>query len=381
MKYTFIVIVALLFVACSKPQKTPYLTLKADVQIREAAELYSLGDEHQVFDRAIQEPESKQLIFRKDTVPNGIYELRIGGKKISTLIISNSFPFTISGHFQGGKTQLTISGNDETKALWKCERIAKQAEQEIASVVMSLPDSVAETDFFTVRDSVYRVIQSVIQDKAKEINRISNNYRTSLLPLLTMQLKVGNHYVFNPEEYEDLYYEVSNQLQNQYPEYQPVNRFKSQVDSIMNRSLFNAITKEGRTLPSIAIPDAWKKKLYIDSLVSQPTLFVLWKSTDEASRSITKQIMRRTWVYRNQGLQMIMISLDDDRQSWLNAIKEDRLEVRHLSDLKGEKSAVLSSLGLSSVPYLLLVDENKIVIKRTSELDELSVSLRQFMKK
>lgn len=381
MKYTFIVIFTLFVAACSKPQKTPYLTLKPDNQINSVVELYEFSNVMQVFDKAKPEADNKEFVFRKDSVPNGIYELRIGGQKVTTLIISNSFPTSVSGEFMGVASQLTIAGNDETKALWKCERLAKQAEKQIAEVVASLPDSVAEGDFYAVRDSVYGTIQSILEDKAKEIKRINNTHRTSLLPLLTMQLKVGNHYVFNPEDNAELYYEVSNQMQSLYSDYPPVNQFASQVDSLMNRSLFNAITKEGRTLPSIAIPDAWQKEVIIDSLGNKPTLFVLWKSTDEASRSITRQLMRWSWAYRSQGLQLCMIALDEDRQSWLDAIKEDRLAVQHLSDLKGDKSEVLSKLGLTSVPCLLLVDENKIIVKRTRELEELSASLRQLMKK
>ncbi len=380
MKYVLIVISTVLLIACSKPQKTPYLVLKPDKPMTGVVELYSLANGNQVFDRAIEVPDKGQLVFIKDSVPEGIYELRVGTEPIATIIISSPFPTSISGSFQSNDIQLSINGNAETKALWKCEYLAAQANDQIAQTVANLPDSLVKDQFLVHRDSLYNAINKIITDKANEINRISNNHRSSLLPLLIMQLKAGNHLIFNPGEYADLYYEVSNQLQNSYPNYPPVKLFARQVDTLMEHNLFNAITKEGRTLPSVSIPDAWNQEVLIDNLVDKPTLFVLWKSQDEASRAITKQLMRMTRSFRNQGLQICMISFDTDRESWLKAIKEDRLAVLHLSDLKGDASPVLQQLGLTSVPYMLLVDQNKIVVKRSREIEELTASLRQLMK-
>ncbi|WP_439182932.1 TlpA family protein disulfide reductase [Carboxylicivirga taeanensis] len=382
MKYTLILLVTLLMLACSKPQKTPYLTIKPDRPIREAVELYSLEGAGQLtlFDKAIQESDESSLVFRKDSVPIGIYELRMGGKTIRTLIISTTFPSTISGHLDTHNSELTITGNAETKAYWKCKGLAQQAEREIEQLVEAIPDSLLEEDFYVARDSIYTAIDHIIAEKAKEINRLCDNYRNSLVPLLTMQLKAGNHYIFKPEEYSDLYYEVGNQLQSLYPAYLPVKQFAAQVDSIMSRILFSAITKEGRTMPALTVPNAWNKQVELENLGNAPTLFVLWKSTDKASRSITKQLMRWTRPYRNKGLQVCMISLDSDRTSWLNAVKEDRLAVLHLSDLVGDESPVLHQLGLRSVPYLLLVDENRMVVKRSRDLEELTPAMRQLIK-
>ncbi|MBS2210043.1 TlpA family protein disulfide reductase [Carboxylicivirga mesophila] len=379
MRYFVLAAMALLFLNCSKPQKTPYLTIKPEQDLNGKVELYRIDETTQLFDRAIQAEEG-HWEFVTDSVPEGIYSLHINGEKVASLIINSTFPATITGHFQVNDQRLSVSGNSETKALWKCEQLAREAAYEIEQLVAGRPDSIVAEEFVHVRDSFYTNINAIIDKKAKEINRIANNHRNTLLPLLAMQLKAGNHYLFHPEQYADLYYETSNQLQNRYPDYWPVRQFATHVDSLMNRSLFNAITKEGRTFPAISVPDAWKQEVRLDSLISQPTLFVIWKSDDAASRHITGQLMRWTRPYRNQGLKVCMISMDDDRDKWLSAIKEDRLAVLHLSDLNGDTSPVLQQLGLSAIPYLLLTDTNRIIVKRTRELDDLSTAMRQLMK-
>ena len=198
---------------------------------------------------------------------------------------------------------------------------------------------------------------------------------------MLVKLQAGNHLIFHPENNSEEYYEVCNHLKERFPDYAPVQKFAFQIDSLMSWNIFNSITKEGRKLPSIAIPNAWGQKIVIDSINNKPTLFVIWKSTDQACRAVSKRLMRWTWPYRNKGLHLCMISLDEDKSDWLAAIKQDRLTVLHLSDLKGLESPVLDQLGLRTIPSFLLVNEDKIIVKRTTELEMLSASITEIIKK
>lgn len=380
MKWIITSLFILSLIGCSKPQKTPYLTLDTGNQKIDTAELFFLQEDFQFFDRAILQAESNSSVFIKDSVPNGVYQLRIDKVPVSTLLISSTLPSVIKGDFNHYNPKLTISNNKETTALWACEQMVTNLEEEISNIAASIPDSVKAGDYIQTRDSIFNLINTKIKAKTKEIKRVNNNFRNSLLPLLTIQLKAGNHFIFSPHEEADLIYETSNHLNTLYPDYLPVKKLAQQVDSLMHWNLFNAITKEGRTLPGVRIPNAWGENIAIDSIVNQPTLFVLWQSNDPSSREISKQLMRWSRKYRSQGLQICMISFDTNRKQWLSTIKQDRLALLHLSDLKGTESEVLHQLGLTSLPYLLLVDKNKIIMKRTKLLEELSVSMQQLMK-
>lgn len=380
MKNGLLLFISVLIFACSKPLKTPYLTLKPDVPISGQVELYYLNSEYTLFDAAIPNEGNADLCFRKDTIPTGFYELRIDRKAIAKLIISSAMPFSISGSFDLDNPNLVIVGNEETKALWKAQELSSQLNDEILNISEAIPDSILSEKFIPTRDSIYTLINKNISTKAQEIEKLNQKHRNSLLSLLTIQLKAGNHPIFHPDTYIDYYNETNNHLTATYPKYKPVAAFSHTVDSLMNWSLFNSISKEGRKIPSIEIPDAWNQMVKIDELDSIPTLFVIWKSDNIEARNITKQLMRWTWSYRNRGLKLCMISLDDNQEQWLTAIKEDHLACLHLSDLKGNESKVLQQLGLKQEPYLLLIDKHKNIVKRATELDELSFSLQQLMK-
>jgi len=380
MKHWFIIISVAVFTACSKPQKAPYLTLKPDLPISGQAELYYLSDDYTLFDVASGNEDNSNLCFRKDSVPEGIYELRINQERIAHLIISSSMPFSISGNFIPDLSQLTITNNDETKALWKAKSITQQLDHDIRQLATNLPDSLPEKQYAVYKDSLYQQVSHLIESTRNKIDQLKMKHEKSLLSLLLVKLQAGNHLIFHPENNSEDYYEVCNHLKGRYPNYVPVQKFAFQIDSLMSWNVFNSITKPGRKLPAITIPNAWGKQVLIDSLVTKPTLFILWKSSDTASRTITKKLMRWSWLYRSKGLQVCMISLDDNKNDWLTAIKEDRLSLLHLSDLKGINSPMMDQMGLKSVPTLLLVNTDKIIVERTTELELLTESIREIIK-
>jgi len=380
MKHCLFILLVVVLSACTKPQKTPYLTLKPDIPISDKIELYYLEDTYTLFDVTTIDEESSNIYFRKDTVPEGIYELRINNKPIAPIIISSALPFSINGNFAAGLEQLSVTNNEETKALWKAKLIANTLTNEIQQVAINIPDSLPENEFNRYRDSLYLEINGLIDNTRNKLNKLNKKHQKSLLPLFLVKLQAGNHRIFHPENNSDEYYELSNHLKNQYPKYAPVQQFAFQIDSLMSWNVFNSITKEGRKLPSISIPNAWGQEFVIDSIDDKPTLFLIWNSTDKASRDITKRFMRWSWPYRNKGVQVCMISLDDNKDDWLTAIKQDRLAVLHLSDLKGKQSQIMDQLGLKTIPTLLLINKEKIIVKRTTELEKLTASIEEIIK-
>jgi hypothetical protein len=56
------------------------------------------------------------------------------------------------------------------------------------------------------------------------------------------------------------------------------------------------------------------------------------------------------------------VSLDDNKQAWINAIKDDKLNWRHISDLKKWSSTAVPLYGFDGIPYNVLIDpQGKII--------------------
>jgi thiol-disulfide isomerase/thioredoxin len=66
--------------------------------------------------------------------------------------------------------------------------------------------------------------------------------------------------------------------------------------------------------------------------------------------------------YKSKGFEVFSVSLDQDRQKWIDAIAKDGLIwSSHVSDLRGWGNAAAQLYGVQSIPKTMLVDKNGIV--------------------
>jgi len=68
--------------------------------------------------------------------------------------------------------------------------------------------------------------------------------------------------------------------------------------------------------------------------------------------------------FHNKGFEIYSVSLDEDKNKWLNAIKADGLIWNHASDLKSWDNKAAKLYGVDAIPFTLLLDkEGKIIDK------------------
>jgi thiol-disulfide isomerase/thioredoxin len=67
--------------------------------------------------------------------------------------------------------------------------------------------------------------------------------------------------------------------------------------------------------------------------------------------------------YKDKGLQIISISVDNRIYDWQRVIKQVDAPWVHLSDLKGMPSALTKAYVVNGIPHSLLIDINGIIIE------------------
>ncbi len=125
-------------------------------------------------------------------------------------------------------------------------------------------------------------------------------------------------------------------------------------------------TAVGATAPEIALPDAEGNIRKLSSLKGKIVLIDFWASWCGPCRQENPNVVNIYNKYHDKGFEVFSVSLDKDRQSWLNAIAKDNLIwPNHVSDLKYWKSAGAVAYGVNSIPCTFLLDKKgRIVAKR-----------------
>jgi len=84
--------------------------------------------------------------------------------------------------------------------------------------------------------------------------------------------------------------------------------------------------------------------------------------------------------YHEKGFEIVGLSFDRGRQSWINAIVNHELNWIHLSDLKYWNSEASVVYGISSIPANILLDGNGIIIATDLRGEELGRKMRQIFR-
>jgi peroxiredoxin len=106
-------------------------------------------------------------------------------------------------------------------------------------------------------------------------------------------------------------------------------------------------------------------------------LLEFWASWCEPCRRENPNLVRTYQKYKEQGFEVLGVSLDESKESWLKAIEKDELPWQHISDLKGDQNKASIIYGVSGIPDNFLIDQNGKIIYRNLRGKQLDDQLEE----
>lgn len=121
----------------------------------------------------------------------------------------------------------------------------------------------------------------------------------------------------------------------------------------------------GAQAPEIALPNVEGDTIRLSDLKGKVVLIDFWASWCGPCRRENPRVVALYNKYKDQGFEILGVSLDREANSWKRAIEDDGLTWVHVSDLKYFRSVAAQTYGVDAIPYTVLVDEEgKILAKR-----------------
>ncbi|MCE7067170.1 TlpA disulfide reductase family protein [Dyadobacter sp. CY326] len=115
------------------------------------------------------------------------------------------------------------------------------------------------------------------------------------------------------------------------------------LKAALERNESNAI---GKKITKVNIPNAAGKATVIPSQTKQYSLINFWASWCAPCRHENKDLVELYKTIDHNKVEVVSISVDDDRAAWLAAIKKDGLTWPQLSDLKGWKGPIARQFSI-----------------------------------
>ena len=142
----------------------------------------------------------------------------------------------------------------------------------------------------------------------------------------------------------------------------PSSSFHSSVGKYLKHLLDSTIT--GKIMASFQLPDTSGNVVNTADYKGRYVLYDIWASWCGPCRKESPYIKKLHQKYKGK-LEIVQVSLDEDRNKWLQAIQDDQLQsFVHLSDLRGLYGEFAKQFHVYSIPRNMLVDPNGKIIAR-----------------
>lgn len=304
--------------------------------------------------------------------PNiGFYRLRINDANFAMLVLDSGQKVSITGDARLLGNSYKVEGSPDTKlyleynALAQNQKVRTDSLENIfrtAIVTMKLDSLRADSLSKELQKPYERMITNYSDMVAK---KIKENTRSFASIMAIQQL--------TPQNYVDVYQALDKGLSDKYPGNSDIKSFHAMVQqTIMMVERTNAL-KVGKEAPELILPMANDKELALSSLRGKVVLIDFWASWCAPCRKELPNVKRCYEKYKSKGFEIYGVSLDKDRDAWLEAITKDGLTWPQVSDLKFWQSEAVQIYAVQSIPYTVLIDkEGKILATdlRGAELDK-----------
>jgi peroxiredoxin len=152
--------------------------------------------------------------------------------------------------------------------------------------------------------------------------------------------------------------------------------FGKQVQNLIEKT---ALTSVGKPAPDFSGDDVQGKMISLSSFRGRFVLVDFWASWCGPCRLENPSIVKAYHQFHDRGFDILGVSLDDNRDDWLKAIKKDKLDWTQVSDLKGWKAATADLYGVKAIPMNFLLDKNGTIVAKGLRGEELTNKLTELL--
>jgi thiol-disulfide isomerase/thioredoxin len=143
----------------------------------------------------------------------------------------------------------------------------------------------------------------------------------------------------------------------------------------------------GNIAPELEYTSPDGKTIKLSSLKGKIVLIDFWASWCPPCRLENPNLVKSYEHFKSaefktgKGFTVYGVSLDQDKNGWIGAIKSDKLSwENHVSDLKGWKSEAASLYEVEAIPSNFLIDGNGIILAKNLRGAALDAKLSKLLK-
>jgi peroxiredoxin len=269
-----------------------------------------------------------------------------------------------------------IEGSKDSRLILKLVSRQSQTLDRIAELSNEYENSLGQPDLPQIKiriDSLYDIVFR--EHKQYSINFIREN-KESLATLMALYQQLGRQSpVFDYKKDFEYFARVDSALCIRYPVSEAVKDLNKKVTQI--RELLKV--EIGSVAPPLTLPDINGKPVALSGLKGKLVLINFWASWSDASVAENKLLSGLYDKYHAKGFEVVQVSLDRSRESWLLAVQSEKTGWINVSDLAYWDSPVVKLYRIENLPSNYLIDPKGIIIAKNIKDQELEQKLTELL--
>ncbi|NJK94167.1 MAG: AhpC/TSA family protein [Bacteroidales bacterium] len=329
---------------------------------------------------------SGKFRFKINIEDPAFYKLKVGEQRGITIIVRPEDKIYITGDASNLYATYEIEGSDESTYAQALDRRMDKTVKGIDSLntvyrqFLNNPNIVNITK--TLQNNYYRLLDEQRQFTVDFIQK----HPASLASIIALYQQTDDSvFVLYKAEDTKYYALVDSMLYPKYPKASYVKALHSNLENIKaqhnQEQLKKIMSALGSPAQDFNLPGTTGKNVALSSFKGSPLLLYFWASWCDSCRNNNPAILELQNKYRRDGLKVLAVSLDTNKDVWTNAINKDKISSwTHVSDLKYWNSPIVSKYNIENVPLYFLLDKEGTIISRSYSLNSIDDRLALLFK-
>lgn len=244
---------------------------------------------------------------------------------------------------------IQIEGSKDSQEMLKLEKLMADYQADVNALNEAYYEAMSNNDAETIK-SIQAQALDLEANQAERVKQTINSMGDSFASLAAIGL-------LNPKNDFPFLDELIQRLDQKYPNTVSIIQLKQQLDELRALAI-------GAIAPEIALPNPEGDIKKLSDLRGKYVLIDFWAAWCKPCRAENPNVVRMFNKYNDKGFEVFGVSLDRDREDWIQAIEDDQLNWTQVSDLQYFNSEAATIYQIQAIPASYLIDpDGKIIAK------------------
>ncbi len=327
------------------------------------------GQQPVVVDSAVVD-ENGAFEFAHYTPGIGFYRVKANMQSFAMLVLDSADKVNLTGDINDLGNTYKAEGSPETSLFLEYNGLSKSRDLRLDSLNKSFQMMMESYKMDSKRmDSLSKLFEgpynAIVESSSKVmVDKIKQN--------LNMYSSLAAIQALEPDKYTDVYKALDEGLAKKYPNDANVKMFHTMVESALATAI-------GQPAPEIKLPSPNGEEIALSSFKGKVVLIDFWASWCGPCRKEMPNVVKAYAKFKNKGFEIYGVSLDQDKDHWVEAIAKDGITWPQVSDLQKWGSQVVRLYNIQGIPFTVLVDKEGKILAKNLRGEELEKKLAEVL--